>query len=190
VQQFIDSPGFGVGRAPFRPNKRSIESEQRDDKEPIRLPLPEYDDPLKPVTARGQAEPAPGSPPRGLLLGVHDEGLVDFVNPSGFGYIQDRDHVAGFRGHGFSKMPQAKETQRWSIQRLELVSLLKHEQPVAYVSEYLPRMDKLRNAPVRPLDEFETKALEQLERGKDLQVEYTPDRIRMLGSIRALTQCV
>jgi len=145
---------------------------------------------MKPATEPGQPEPAPGSPRPDLLLGLHDEGLVDFLNPKGFGYIQDREHVAGFRAHGFSKMPESKESQRWSIQRLELVSLLKHEQPVAYISDYLPRMDKLRNAPTRPLDEFETKALDQLERGKDLEVEYTPDRIRMLGSVRALAQCV
>ena len=71
-----------------------------------------------------------------------------------------------------------------------MVSLLKHDEPVTYVSNHLPRMDELRDAPTRPLSSFETNALACLRKGQDLQVESTADRIQVLGSIRAIRQCL
>ena len=193
VNQFIDSEGFGVGRMVYRPRPSYVEIWYESDAIPLPPPQDrphEYVDPLtlnKPEQARTEAVHVPEAPDALQLLALHDDGLLDFANVAGFGYIQDREHVTGFESHRFTAMPK---WSRWKIQRLELVSLLKHEKPVAYVSDYLPRMDKLRDAPVRPLDEFEAKSLKQLEGGKDLEVEYTSDRIRMLGSIRALKQCV
>jgi len=125
---------------------------------------------------------------------MHAEGVGDFVNPEGFGYGRDREHVRGYQSHQFRSMPEPDrsemgQTQRWSIQSLELVSLLKHPEPVAYLSQHLPRMDELREAPTRPLKGFETKALAALKTGEDLQVESDADEIRMLGSIRAVEVC-
>ena len=37
-----------------------------------------------------------------------------------------------------------------------------------YVSKNLPRMQELRDAPVRPLDDFEKQALRALEQGQEL----------------------
>jgi hypothetical protein len=112
----------------------------------------------------------------------------------GFGFIEDREHVKGFQAHHFHAMPSLKasptQTQRWRIQSLELVSLLKHEEPVAYLSKHLPRMDELRDAPTRPLNPFEKSALSKLQKGDDLQTETTTNQIHMLGSIRALNQCL
>jgi hypothetical protein len=96
--------------------------------------------------------------------------------------------------HHFHAVPRLKElpgqTQRWRIQSLELVRLLKHDEPVTYVSKHLPRMDELRDAPTRPLTSFENNALAALRRGEDLQVESTMDRIHVFGSIRAIKQCL
>ncbi len=200
VSQFIDAEGFGVGRMVLRPRPSYVEI--RDQADPIPLPPSEarsyeYVDPLKLGKAeqpRTEAAHIPGAPDALQLLGLHDEGLLDFANVPGFGYVRDRGYVVGFESHRFGATPGRYDPDgkwaRWKIQRLELVSLLKHEEPVAYVSDYLPRMDKLKDAPVRPLDEFETNALKKLEIGKDLEVDYASDRIRMLGSIRALKQCV
>src|SRR5262249_61836230 len=79
---------------------------------------------------------------------------------------------------------------RWAVERLELVGLLKYEEPVVYLSDYLPRMDELRDAPTRPLDAFEQEALAALRGGQDLMVQDGPDRMRMLGSLRAAKQCL
>jgi hypothetical protein len=72
----------------------------------------------------------------------------------------------------------------------ERLDVLKHEEPVAYLSKHLPRMDESRDAPTRPLNPFEKSALVKLQKGDDLQTETTTSQIHMLGSIRALNQCV
>jgi hypothetical protein len=198
VEDFIESPGFGVMRM-SGPLKQYIEFPEA---EPIPLPSPRGDA-ISPGFEYGlsadKSVSSPGDvladlPATKTLQDLHDEGVVDFVNPKGFGYIKDRDHVKGFQPHQFRAMPHldesANEKQRWSIQRLELVSLLKHAEPVAYVSEHLPRMDELRHAKTRPLDAFEKTALAALRRGEDLKVESTTHCIRMLGSIRAVKQCL
>ena len=66
---------------------------------------------------------------------------------------------------------------------------MKYDEPVVYLSDYLPKMDELRDAPTRPLDSFEQQALAALRGGEDLMVQDGPDRMRMLGSLRAAKQC-
>lgn len=113
----------------------------------------------------------------------------------------DRKNVAGFESHQFRTAPFARDLQvmgkaaekgkeRWVLRRLELVSLLKFEKPAVYVSDQLPRMEDLQNAPKRGLASFEEKALKSLFEGEDLITEATPNRIRMMGSLRASKQCL
>src|SRR5207249_3726473 len=85
-------------------------------------------------------------------------------------------------------VPELEE--RWEVRRLELVGLLLHEKPVAYVTEHLPRMDELGQAATRSLDLFEMSALETLRRGEDLLYSETSGGMRMLGAIRSVKQCV
>jgi hypothetical protein len=73
---------------------------------------------------------------------------------------------------------------------LELVSLLKHRNPVAYISKHLPQMDELRDAPTRALEAFERQSLEQLKSEEDVVIDETADRIRMVGSLRAAKNCL
>jgi hypothetical protein len=176
VQQFIDSPGVGVGRI-ILPKPRFLE--QQGPEEPIPQPIP-YSQPLDlaPTPLREGSD----------LLNVHLENMVDFLNPFGFGYIRDRDHVAGFRPHQFQK--GLRSPQRWRINRLELVGLLKYEEPVVYLSANLPRMDELSQAATRSLDTFEKESLGRLLRGDDLMIQETPQQMRMFGSIRAGQTCL
>ena len=109
--------------------------------------------------------------------------LVDFANPRGFGYVRDRDHVAGFESHGFTELPAN------TIARLELVSLLMHDEPAVYVSDHLPEMTRLRGVPTRPLDEFEATGVANLRQGEDL-FESASHPARLLGSLRNAQQCV
>jgi hypothetical protein len=194
VQEFIDSPGLGVGRS-IRPSRGYVE------RHPIDAPLPL-------ASLRQQEAPTPAASPipsasdalaeltlpNSNLQKFHKENLFDFLNPERFGYVQDRDHVAGFVSHGFgsNRTPEVESEKHasWFIHDLALLSLLKHDPPAAYVSENLPCMEELREAPTRPLDTFEQQALIALNAGDDLQMHAQPNRIRMLGSLRAAKQCL
>jgi len=194
VEDFIDSPGFGIARR-IRPRKDDIDLPEPG---PISFPATQYD----PKTGGTDLDPIAKSdleavgqvnlPGEESLLGLHRESLLDFVNPQGFGYVKDREHVRGFQSHQFHSMPSLPESRqaRWLIQRVELVSLLTHEDPVVYLSDHLPRMDELRGAPTRPLSDFEKQALDGLRHGADLKVESSANRIQVLGSIRAVKHCV
>jgi hypothetical protein len=128
------------------------------------------------------------------LLGLHETGLLEgFLERSRMGYVVDRDHVAGFLPHRFIDMPPRealKQPLSWRVARLELISLLKHKEVVAYVTEHLPQMDELQQAPTRALTTFERDALTQLRRDEDLVVQTHPQLIRMVGSVRAGNDCV
>jgi hypothetical protein len=195
VEDFINSPGFGVTRR-IRPRREYIELPEG---EPI--PLPAASNPAEAKKDVEADKPSPPSesdklttvPLQTALQEMHQDSVIDFANPKGFGYVRDRDHVAGFQSHRFGAMPElddrVPETRRWRIEKLELVSLLTHDEPAVYLSDHLPRMDELRGAPTRALTPFEKTALGALEQGENLKVEGTTDHIRMVGSIRALKQC-
>jgi hypothetical protein len=194
VFDFINSPGFGVSRriAPSRESIVLLEAE------PIPQPPAEYVPTVRSPADSGSDGPVAAtaadndkaSPSR--LVDLHQNGYVDFVNPTGFGYVKDREHVVGFQTHQFRAMPKYESNDkqaRWQVQRLELVSLLKFDEPAVYLSDHLPRMDELRDATTRPLDEFEKRGLNALRAGKNLEFEQSSNRVRMLGSIRSLQQC-
>ncbi len=198
VQQFVNSPGFGVIRMPLndpyyakRPEEFVIPQELPD-KSPSPLGISAAD--LRSLTA---AERSAVTEPFDKLVQdswyLHSKSVLDFSNPAGFGYIRDRDHVAGFQAHQFSKMPDrsiSQADQHWTLKRVELVSLLTHDKPGVYVTNNLPRMDLLRDVPVRPLDEFEQTSLPQLGLGEDVIALQTSNRLRVLGAIRAGKQCL
>lgn len=189
VRQFVESPGFGFPRAVPMTSTRALTSDEQNP--PIPLPPAEYDDPIETEDAKGSVRPCPVSDllPPILLVRFHYDSLLNFVYLRGFGYVRDREQVAGFRPHQFRYLPAPPKSDFWRVRSLDLVSLLKHPEPVAYVSPNLPRMDELRHAPTRELNPFERRALEALRRGEELQVAATRTVIRMLGAIRATTQC-
>jgi hypothetical protein len=159
--EFVLAAGFGPTRMAgiHAAHARGIELP---DEAPVPLPPePEstYDPnsespmPLADATLSEQIRPAEDA-----LMSMHESGLRDFLNPDRIGYVKDRDHVAGFMSHRFTKIPDLTAPKdkpaTWQIVRLELVGLLRHETPVAYVSKNLPQMNELRDAPTRPLGEF------------------------------------
>lgn len=185
VDRFVDSQGFGVARMRLlRPSPSRVELP-----EPEPIPMPVYGDGMPQPSTIGDARPSKASPDdTRQAADLHEDSLLSFFDPRGFGYVRDRDHVVGFQPHAFSRAPSV--AKKWWIDRLELVSLLKHEEPAVYLSEHLPRMQELRDAETRPLDDFEQEALAALRRGEDIKEQSTPDRIRMLGAVRAVKQCL
>jgi hypothetical protein len=179
VQIFVDQPGFGVTR--MGGMKMWLLRRMRQE---------------APIAQPGAPSPSPWvSPPDQKqqaatdgLRSLHEASVLDFANPANFGFFKDRRHVAGFQEHQISQMPKSKP--RWALQRLDLVGLVVNKEPVAYVSEYLPRMDELRHAPTRPLDEFEEAGLSALRGGEDLFVREKGAELRLFGAIQAVRQCL
>src|SRR5690606_3610978 len=164
--------------------------------DPGPIPQPELPPPRYIPDATGDGGPlaaAAGSiPGRDVLQRMHTVGVADFVNPRGFGYRDASGRVAGFESHRFSEWPTEKRTPTlpWTLTRVELVSLLKSAEPRVYVSEYLPRMDELRDAPTREPRDFEASAVASLRKGDDLVTHQDGSQLFVVGSLRAGKQCL
>lgn len=184
VNTFVAQAGFGVGRMRSGFSREAL-TRGLEERKPV--PQPE---PASESAHSVGADPA--SPPRASAdrpsLYWHYRSIADFAYPEGFGYLKDRRHVAGFLPHQFSKAPEPQ--QPWALRHLDLIGLVRHEKPVAYISANLPRMEELRKAPTRPLDEFENAGLKALRAGEDLFVAEAGDVRRMLGAVRSAKQCV
>ncbi|HEY1784461.1 MAG TPA: hypothetical protein VGG30_02895, partial [Pirellulales bacterium] len=131
----------------------------------------------------------PTAPAAAWAETFHTQAVVNFAYYAGWGFVQDREHVAGFDSHRFEYLPVGPNEQ-WQMLRVELVSLLKHDEPGVYISEFLPAMDELRDAPVRPLDAFEERSLAVLLEGGDIEAAVVGQQVRMLGAIRAAQKCL
>jgi hypothetical protein len=182
TRMFASNPGFGVMRMPLVITEWSLRRamEKKD--------VPEQTSTSRPVSPSPSAwnviltEQAPAS-----MDALHTRGQHEFLKPERFGYVKNRQQVAGFLSHQFNEpLPAGTLT----MQRLDLISLLLHEQPVAYVTNQLPKMEELRAAPTRPLELFESTALQALQRGDDLVVNESGDTIWLLGALRATKQCL
>lgn len=199
VDRFVMARGFG----PIRMVR--IRVDQFDDPPSLPIPLPAERNPEEstPHDSAATETEIKAIEGRGLTgsesLAFHDAAVADFLDAERMGYVQSRNAVAGFQSHQFSAVPSAnpenaKAQPEWRIARVDLISLLKHAEPVAYVSENLPRMEELRDAPTRALNEFERTALEKLRADEDVVTDDSPerdlDRVRMLGSLRAAKSCL
>ncbi len=212
VHRFISAEGFGKRRVPYVPP--AMESIEIPETKPVLIPKP-----MPKSTPADRTEPVPGSkhPHKNRLemaaewrsfLNLNTKGVADFVNERGFGHVDHEsvesrwggttrvrrlDRVTGFQAHAFRKLPEppanSDKSVRWLIEKLELVSLLKHDTPCVYESKNLPRMDELRDAPTRALDDFETGALAKLRAGEELVLHQERNSMRMLGPILAVWQC-
>ena len=181
---FINSPGFGVTRM-YPPTESGLTSKLPPDNR-VPQPMSRFSSPWFLEDVKWELTPIKDD-----FFKIHRESVLDFANPRGYGFIKDRRHVAGFQTHQFSAVPVSGEEQQWwAVQRLDLVSLLLHNEPVAYDSDFLPRMDELRGATTRSLDAFEQSSLGKITQGEDFAIGVSGDRVRMLGSIRSTKQCV
>jgi hypothetical protein len=182
VDSFLNSPGFGVRRRPIAPESvflRGVRDSAAVPQPVARSAPPEPSELLAPWPTVTTDE---------ALRTFHFRSVADFSYPAGGGYARDRRHAAGFRPHEFSQVPKAGE--RWAVETVDLVSLLCHPEPVAYVSADLPRMEQLKGASTRPLDAFELSGLTRLRGGDWLVVGEGNGHLRLLGAIRAVRQCV
>jgi hypothetical protein len=189
VHTFVNSRGFGVARG-----TPSLEPVLLPDIESVPQPGTELDSSPVPRESRADAGKVdPFSDPTERLHRFHMKSLLDFLAGPDFGYVKERRLVAGFQEHHFRTLPAYEDLRSlnpWQVERIELVSLLKHSQPCVYRSDNLPRMDELRTAKTRPLDDFEAARLPELLKGEDLVHADSETTIRVLGAIRAPNQCL
>lgn len=105
------------------------------------------------------------------------------------------------RGHGNVHHPvQDPITNGWlsllrtrdglDVRKTYLVGLVKHPEPVVYLTDQVPNMKEAKDVPMRPLDAFEKTALETLRGGKNFAVENNGNTVRVLGPIYAGSACV
>jgi hypothetical protein len=129
------------------------------------------------------------------LREAHRTAVNDFISPQRMGYIRSRNEVAGFESHRFTGLNERwkrdyDNARYWQVVRLELVGLLRGENPRVYVAKTIPKMEQLVNTPQRALNDFEKTALPQLRTQEDLVVNQQPSRIEMLGAVRAGKTCL
>ncbi|MEQ8791516.1 MAG: hypothetical protein RIC55_34955 [Pirellulaceae bacterium] len=202
VEKFISREGFGRSRVP-PPGPHYWQLPSIPDL-PLASSLNASDgrEPPRPVPAWPAVAATGGAPlpTRDVLTKLHHFGESSFFDVNRYGYIKDKEHVAGFFPHAFTRAPSMRavdgrpwyevRTEQWALRRLELVSLLKHPEPKVYVSDALPRMDKLAEATVRAPGAFEEEALARLKQGEDVIAQATTNRIEMVGSLRAAKECL
>ena len=126
---------------------------------------------------------------------LHTVSRNDFLDADSLGQVDQVGLMAiGFVEHAFHYSPVGgfEDPSRWTIERIELLSLLKFDEPRVYQLEHLPRMDQLSSGdvPTRALDSFETDALDQLRSDRDLVTTSQGNSYRMLGSLRAANRCL
>ncbi len=169
VHEFISADGFGVTRISARYLPATPENIEIPETVPIPIPKPQPKS--APIAssdlvddAQQAVETEQNSTVQELEMSIfHIQEMADFVNQRGFGIVGNTSYVSkspkyldlatGFQAHAFRRMPDpptnADKSVTWLIEKLELVSLLKHDTPRVYESENLPRMDELRDAPTR-----------------------------------------
>lgn len=179
THKFFEAMGFGVARMLRMPEPNP------DHFVPPFVPIiPQADEYVPDLVSLGDEAPADRLTGFGKM---HTGVVLDFVNPDGWGYVKSRTQVAGFRPHRFGGSPEMID--RWAVTRVDLIGLLKHAKPAVYVSDLLPRMDKLKDAPTREVDAFEAEGLRAVRKGDDLFARGTDKDARMVGAIRSVKQC-
>ena len=179
-------------------------------------PPPPLPQPLRNGTAPSSVGPAAGEP-IARLRPWHGERGVDFARTAGSGLLIDRygqsisadrfygsvslpddltrgptgdgPFLFGFRPHGMTRAPGDPLRPEWVLRRIELIGLVTWDEPVAYPSESLPRMEGAAGRETRALTPFEAGALSRLSGDRWLIAEETGDRLRALGALPAAAAC-
>lgn len=207
VSKFTRRPGFGLSR--IRDLEPSLDYLEYPEPEPVPLAsaaMHSAEQASEPAIVLPQSGIATGpgtswTPSAEMLSHFHMRDSQHFAGPWSIGYVRARHQVAGFRSHGMAGVSELRRplqpeeaanppADHWQVSRLELVSLLKFDEPAVYVSENLPRMNELKEAGTRRLDAFEAQGLEKLQAGEEIVTTATLNEIRMLGAVRAAKQCM
>ncbi len=215
VEKFVTNPGFGYMRmvTPFgrldAPEKYPGDWSEADRGDEVKLPAD--GDFFTPNPDKA----GPTLPARAALASFHTATAHEFARPDSWGLVKDKKEVAGFLPHALRFAPNEHyrrrvdrenpiknkdgnvtgypDIERWAVRKVELVGILMHDSPVAYVTESkkLPTMADVANAKTRELTDFESKGLKQLAAGKDaVVVDATTNQVRMVGAIRMAQACL
>lgn len=215
VADFIAQPNvFGYGRMPTTKLIREMDV-RPEASEQMSQPPPPIPQPKESVPTSGSPPEVPGGElqadlpvePNPLaaasiqsklftedfLSEQNRENVANFASPFSLGAVNSQREVRGFQSHAFREQPGGLRPkgmeETWKLQRLELISLLKHVPPAVYVSEHLPAMEELAEARTRPTNAFESEAIAKLRRGEEIVTDAKPDQLRMVGAIRAVAEC-
>ncbi len=196
VGQFVDAPGFGIARMSYV-NEFALK-ERRKSPGSLRGTNEKYPPTERPDALRGTPLTATRptdthSPFEGRLWDIHESGLNDFFSQEDEGLLIDRDHVAGFVSHRFSKEFPPRPTStplKWELVRLELASLRRFGRPMVYATNReLPRMDQLEKMPTREPSAFEAAALGSLAEGEEIVYLQRGHCVLAMGALRAQANC-
>lgn len=198
LDRFVAAGGFGVGRMfghlearldhwEDRAGDKSAEDAAADGEgEPERVYQP----------SEGEVVPVAVEPENESL---HRTRLAEFFNRERTGWVIEPRRAAGFLAHRFKERRVADvvnekhtyiDSVPWRLERIELVGLLLHREPVVYESPDLPDLAELATYTTRPLDQFETTWLPSLRAGEEVVVARVGGDPRMLGAIRAADSCL
>lgn len=207
ASDFVEAQGFGVARFVPLPRRVSIAVQPREKPDPKwseadRGEAMKLTDDESWFMIEGDEERTPTNPGKRALSTFHAATAYEFARPDDWGLVVSKKEVAGFRGHQLADTPQREErtrtvagqkkpTERWVVRKLDLIGLLMHDEPVAYVTEGLPSMKAAKDAQTRELETFEKDALKTLAGGEATVVtESTTNHIRMVGAIRMAEACL
>jgi hypothetical protein len=101
-------------------------------------------------------------------------------------HADDQDFLKTWQSDG----AKPGEKTRWTVLKVQLVGLTKNPSPVVYLTDRLPKMDKVADIPTRELDEFENTALRLIGEGQELHSKADGNTIRMMAPIFATADCV
>jgi hypothetical protein len=183
---FVESPGEGSGRGfPFLEEAIMLDDWGVPDEKKRVQPGPHADFPAS------AGEVLTSVQPDSELHSFHQLGVQSFLYyGNSFGYVKDRQHVSGFKPHGFRFLyADLREGKKWRVDHVLLVGILTQEHPVVYLTDKLPSMEQIRQDKVRPLDFFEEAGMPSLREGEDLYIVRKGDTVRMLGALRATKTC-
>jgi hypothetical protein len=209
VAQFISQEGFGRSRM-VMPSPSHLELPEAPSVQLASVSSDAYEQEGArslsiPATTGERGHASDRLPSLSMLREFHGNNRWNFLTVTAWGALRGKKQAAGFEGHAFRHLPLLVEPRAsnedprapepdpnhpWHLTRLELVSLLTHDEPQVYVTDRLPKMTELARAKVRDLTAFEQKALKTLHDGDELAADATLNRIRMLGAVRASKQCL
>jgi hypothetical protein len=189
---FVMSPRFGIARMPSA-YRRLTERDNYAPEDPTPRQSKPIDLPWSISDVESQPLPRFMSFENWLRFSI-----TQFVPLNSLGYASDRKHTSGFLPHGqydYARAPTdyemtgSEKYERFKVERLDLVSLLLHESAVAYDSDTLPAMDKVKELKTRPLNAFEVIGLLKLHKGDDLFARGFNGKTLLLGALRNAKEC-
>ena len=197
VYHFLETPEFGVTRMAY-PSLRVL---AEPDGHPILLPN-ESDSVARPVDELRTSKVA-ASPEtlEASLENEHNDFRYWFLDQERLGTVKEVDQVAGFLPHAFTDRNSVGLNKRvdnvyepiangqLKLQRLQLLGLLYHIEPIVYVLDTLPELLNAATASTRSLDDFEKRGLEKLVNGEAIYTEQNGNKVHMLGSILNSESC-